>query len=103
MIVQNVYRFFMHYSDVTMSTIASQITGISMFVQQFVLAHVQEYIKAPQHWPLWRESTNNRWNPLTKGLWRGKCFHLITSRRIWDNYTNVLNLAVIALTSFKST
>ena len=33
-------------------------------------------------WPLWGESTGDRWIPLTKGQWRGKCFHPMTS--LWQ-------------------
>ena len=35
-------------------------------------------MKAPRHWPLWGEFTGDRWIPRTKGLWRRKCFHLMT-------------------------
>ena len=40
---------------------------------------IKENIKAPRHWPLCREFTGDRWIPRTKGQWRGKCFHLMTS------------------------
>ena len=53
---------YAHYSDVIMSGMASQITGVSIVFQLFVKAHIKENIKAPRHWPLW-----------------GKCFHLMTS------------------------
>ena len=33
--------------------------------------------KLPRHWLLWGEFTDDRWT--TKGQWRGKCFHLMTS------------------------
>ena len=42
-------------------------------------AQIKENIKAPRHWPLWGEFTCDRWIPGTKGQWRGKCFHLMTS------------------------
>ena len=42
----------------------------------------KENIKAPSHWPLWGEFTGDRWIPRTKGQWRGKCFHLMTSSYI---------------------
>ena len=38
-----------HYNDVLMSTMASQITGISI-VQPFVQAQIKENIKPPRHW-----------------------------------------------------
>ena len=31
------------------------------------LGHTKESIKAPRHWPLWGQSTGQRWIPLTKG------------------------------------
>ena len=49
------------------------------FVQPFVQAWNKENIKAPRHWLLWGEFTGYRWTPLTKGKWRGNCFHLMTS------------------------
>ena len=42
-------------------------------------AQIKENIKAPRHWPLWGEFTGHPWIPRTKGQWRGKCFHLMTS------------------------
>ena len=49
-----------------------------LFTRTFVQAQIKENIKAPRHWPLWRESTGNRWIPLTKGQLRGKCSYLMT-------------------------
>ena len=53
-----------------------------LFAQPFVQAQIKENKKVPRHWPLWGESTCDRWIPLTKGQWRGKCFHLMTSSRM---------------------
>ena len=50
-----------------MSAMASQITGVSIVAQPFDQAQIKEKIEAPRHWPLWRESTGDRWIPLTKG------------------------------------
>ena len=50
-----------------------------LFVQSFVQVHIKENIKAPRHWLWWGESPGGRWIPLTKGQWRRKCFHLMTS------------------------
>ena len=49
-----------HYSGVIMSSIASQITSLTMFTQQFIQAQIKENIKAPRHWLLWREYTGDR-------------------------------------------
>ena len=50
-----------------------------LFTQPYVQAQIKENIKAPRHWPLWREFTSDQWIPRTKGQWREKCFHLMTS------------------------
>ena len=50
-----------------------------LFTQSFIQAQIKENIKAPRHWPLCGEFTGDRWIPRTKGQWRGKCFHLMTS------------------------
>ena len=39
----------------------------------------KENIKAPCHCPLWEEFIGDQWIPHTKGQWRGKCFHFMTS------------------------
>ena len=38
-----------------------------LFTQPFLQAHIKENIKAPRHWPLWAEFTDDRWIPRTKG------------------------------------
>ena len=43
------------YSDVAMSTMASQITSTSSVCSTFVQADMKQHIKAPRHWPLWGE------------------------------------------------
>ena len=45
-----------------MSTMASQTPASPLLAQSFVQAH----IKAPRPWPLWGESTGDRWIPLKK-------------------------------------
>ena len=56
-----------------MSTIASQITGVSIvfFFQLLVQAQTEESIKALRHWPLWGEFAGGRWIPSTIGQLRG--------------------------------
>ena len=67
-------------SDVMMSAMTSQSPASRWFAQpRFVQAQINENIKAPRHWPLWVEFTGDRWIPLTKGQWRGKCFPFMTS------------------------
>ena len=47
--------------------------------RSFIRAQIQENIKAPRHWPLCREFTEDGWNLRTNGQQHGKCFHLMTS------------------------
>ena len=42
-----------------------------LFAQAFVQAQIEENIKAPRHWPLWGESTGDRWISCSK--WRVVC------------------------------
>ena len=68
-----------HYNDVIMSSIASQITSLTV-------VYLNAYSDADQRkhqssvwlafvWGIHRD----RWIPRTKGQLRGKCFHLMTS------------------------
>ena len=56
-----------HYNDVIMSAMAYQSPAYRLLTQPFVQAQIKENIKAPRHWPLWGESTGNRWIPRAKG------------------------------------
>ena len=56
-----------HYSDVIMSAMASQITSVSIVTQSFVQVQIKENMKALRYWPLWGEFTGDRWIPHTKG------------------------------------
>ena len=44
-------KYKCYYSGVIMSTMASQINGVSMVCQLFVRVWVKDNIKAPRHWP----------------------------------------------------
>ena len=60
-----------HYSDIIMSTMASQITGVSILcitVYPGVRAQIKENIKAPHHWPLWGEYTGDHKGPVTQKM-----------------------------------
>ena len=53
-----------------------------LYAMPFVQARFKENIKATRHWPLWGDSTGDRWFLLTEGSnqwYHGKCFHLMTS------------------------
>ena len=47
-----------------------------------LLRHLSKKMPKLCHWPLWWESTDDRWIILTKCQWRGKYFHFLTSS--WD-------------------
>ena len=68
-----------HYNDVIMSAVDSQITSLAVVYSTVYLGTDQINIKAPRHWPLCGEFTGDRWILRTKGQLRGKCFHLMTS------------------------
>ena len=65
---------FMHYNDVIMGMIASQITSLTI-----VQTQIKENIKALCQWPLCGEFTGDRWIPHTNDQLRRKCFHLMMS------------------------
>ena len=52
----------LHYNDVTMDAIASQITSLTITQTQ-----IKENIKAPRYWPLCGEFTGDRWILRTNG------------------------------------
>ena len=65
LLIKCVCRF--HYTDVIMSTMASQITGILIVCSTVCSGADQRNIRAVHHWPLWEEYTIDRLIPLTEG------------------------------------
>ena len=57
----------LHYNDIIMSMMATQITGVSIVYLAVFLAQIKENIKALRRWPLWGEITSDRWILRTKG------------------------------------
>ena len=57
---QDLNQMINHYNDIIMGMMVSQITGVSVVSQPFIQAHIKENIKAPCHWPLCGEFTNDR-------------------------------------------
>ena len=55
------YHWGSHYSDVIISAVASQITGVSIVCSTVCLGDAQRKVR--RHWPLLRESTGDRWIP----------------------------------------
>ena len=56
----------LHYNYVKMSTMASQITNLTIVYTSVYSGADQKNIKAPRRWPLWGEFTGDRWIPQTK-------------------------------------
>ena len=56
-----------HYSDVTMGTMASQITSLEIVYLTVIQTQIKENIKAPRQWPLYGEFTMDQWIPRTNG------------------------------------
>ena len=70
---------FIHYDDVIMTTIASQITSLtSVYSTVYSDADQRKHQSSPSLAFVWRIH-RDRWIPHTKGQLRGKCFHLMTS------------------------
>ena len=67
----------LHYSGVIMSTMASQINSVSIVWLTVCSGMNQRKYQSPSSLAFVRGM--HRWIRLTKGQWRGKCFHLMTS------------------------
>ena len=46
-----------HYNDVTMSTMASQMTSLTIVYSTVIPTQIKENVKAPRHWPFCEEFT----------------------------------------------
>ena len=68
-----------HYTDVIMTTMASQITSLTVVYSTYYSDADQRKHQSSASlafvWGIHRD----RWIPRTKGQLRGKCFHLMTS------------------------
>ena len=73
------WRGLCHYIDVKMTTVASQITSLTVVYSTVYSAADQRKHQSSASlafvWGIHRD----RWIPRTKGQLRGKCFHLMTS------------------------
>ena len=68
-----------HYTDVIMTTMASQITSLTVvYSTVYSDADQRKYQSSATLAFVWGIH-RDRWIPRTKGLLRGKCFHLMTS------------------------
>ena len=68
-----------HYDDVIMSPIASQITSLTIVYSTIYSGADQRKHQSSASLAFVRGIHRDRWIPRTKGQLRGKCFHLMTS------------------------
>ena len=75
-----------HYTDVIMTTMASQITSLTVvyFYPDADQRKHQSSASLAFVWGIHRD----RWIPRAKGQLRGKCFHLMTSSWVRKMYNN---------------
>ena len=59
-----------HYSDVIMSVMVSQITGVSIVYSTVCTGTYKKTSKAPRHWPLWGEFIGDRWFPVQRASYQ---------------------------------
>ena len=110
LLMRTITSFLWHYNDVIMGAIASQITSPTTAYSTVYLGADQRDIKAPRHWPLCGEFTDDQSIPRKNGQQRGKCVHLMTS--LWNNANDTFaescyfkdyeNLKVVNLPSFRA-
>ena len=80
---------FIHYNDVTMTSIGSQITSLTIVYSTVYSDADQRKHQSSTSlafvWGIHRD----RWIPRTKGQLRGKCFHLMTSSCVDLTYYSI--------------
>ena len=78
-IYNNVAYEMEHYIDVIMTTMASQITSLTVVYSTVYSDADQRKHQSSTSLAFVWEIHRDRWIPRTKGQLRGKCFHLMTS------------------------
>ena len=73
-----------HNIDVIMTTMASQITSLTVVYSTVYSDADQRNIKAPRHWPLCVEFTGTGEFPAQRASYAKKCFHLMTSSWFYE-------------------
>ena len=75
------FAFLSHtyYNDVIMNALVSQITNLTIVYSIVYLKRRSTKNQSSATLAIVREFTGDRWIPRTKGQWRRKCFHLMTS------------------------
>ena len=72
-------RFLEHYSHVILGAMVSQPTVVSIVCLTVCSGADQRKHQSSASLAFVRGTTGDRWIPLTKDQYRGKCFHLMTS------------------------
>ena len=80
----------LHYSDVIMGAIASQITSLTIVYSTVYSDADQRKHQSSASLAFVRGIHQDRWIPRTNGQLRGKCFHLMTSSWIYCNINDTL-------------
>ena len=70
---------FVHYIDIIMTTVASQITSLTVVYSTVYSDADQRKHQSSASLAFVRGIHRDRWIPRTKGQLRGKCLHLMTS------------------------
>ena len=76
---QNAGKSCFHYIDVIMTTMASQITSLTVVYSTVYSDADKKKHQSPSSLAFVRGIHRDRWIPRTKGQLRGKCFNLMTS------------------------
>ena len=90
-----------HYTDVIMTTMASQITSLTVVYSTVYSDADQRKHQSSASLAFVWGNHRDRWIPRTKGQLRGKCFHLMTSScdsQSWDiSIASVNNVQVFTV------
>ena len=80
----------LHYTDVIMTAVASQVTSLTVVYSTVYSDADQRKHQSSASLAFVRRIHRDRWIPRTKGQLRGKCFHLMTSS--WTNLQGHIEL-----------
>ena len=78
-----IYGLPYHYNDVIMDAVASKITSLAIVYSTVYSGADQRKHQSSASLAFVRR-TGDRWSRRTKGQWRGRCFHLMTSSYFTD-------------------
>ena len=87
-----------HYNDVIMGAIASEITSLTIVYSTVYSDADQRKHQSSASLVFVREFTGDRWIFRTNGQLRGKCFHLMTSSCNWPDNCDAITWKVISNT-----